>query len=179
MDWKDLKGIVTKAAPLIGNAIGGPAGGMVAGWIASELGEDVDPSDPVALANAINGDPNSLFKLKELEARNKEELQKIGLELFRSEVADKDSAREREKAYIAATGGRDYFLIVMAVMVTFGFFGILIGLLFLDIGKMSAAALSILNIMIGVLGTNFNNIIGYFFGSSKGSNDKNKFANLK
>jgi hypothetical protein len=167
MNWDNIKGMIAKAAPLIGGAIGGPGGSLVAGWIASELGDDVDPSDPIALEKAIKADPNAMLKLRELEIKHKEKLEEIGMETFKAEVADKNSARDMANAAIIATGERDIFLPILATLVIFGFFGILAAMLFIDLEGMSQGALAILNIMVGFLGAAFMAVIGFFFGASK------------
>jgi hypothetical protein len=179
MKWDGIKSMLASTAPLIGGAIGGPGGSLVASWIASELGDDVDPSDPTALENAIKADPEALFKLKELEAKHKEELQRMGLEAFKAEVADKDSARAREMAVVQATGKRDIFVPMLAFSIILGFFGILVTVLIVGLGKLGQAEISILNIMLGFLGGAFASVVGYYFGSSQSSANKDKNIALK
>lgn len=175
--WDSLKNTLVKGgASLIGNAIGGPIGGMAVNWIVGELGGNVDPKDPVAIEKAINANPEIMFKIKELETKHKEKLEEMEQAAFEAEIKDKDSARSREIELAKIMGGRDYFMPALAILITLGFFGILVAMLILDISKINASALTILNIMIGVLGTNFNNVVGYFFGSSKGSADKTKLG---
>ncbi|WP_258292100.1 hypothetical protein, partial [Escherichia marmotae] len=64
MEWKDIAGIVGKAAPIVGGLIGGPAGAAVGGLVASALGTEATPD---AISRALETDPQAAVKLKELE----------------------------------------------------------------------------------------------------------------
>lgn len=78
MNWDDVTNAVKKYAPVLGAAIGGPVGGAVGGaisLIASAFGVGSDSPDEIY--NAIQADPQAALKLKEIEAGNKIELQRI------------------------------------------------------------------------------------------------------
>ena len=78
----DLIAMVSKFAPAIGTALGGPLGGLAVSAIAEKLGV----SDEVeAVTKAIKADPEAAIKLQELEN-----------DKFKAILADKDSARNRE-----------------------------------------------------------------------------------
>lgn len=78
----DLISMVSKFAPAIGTALGGPLGGLAVSAIAEKLGvaDEVE-----AVTKAIKTDPESAIKLQQLEN-----------EKFKAVLADKDSARNRE-----------------------------------------------------------------------------------
>jgi hypothetical protein len=78
----DLILMVSKFAPAIGTALGGPLGGLAVSAIAERLGvkDEVE-----AVTKAIKADPEAAMKLKQLE-----------IEKFKAVLADKDSARNRE-----------------------------------------------------------------------------------
>ena len=78
----DLITMVSKFAPAIGTALGGPLGGLAVSAIAERLGvkDEVE-----AVTKAIKADPEAAMKLKQLE-----------IEKFKAVLADKDSARNRE-----------------------------------------------------------------------------------
>lgn len=78
----DLISMVSKFAPAIGTALGGPLGGLAVSAIAEKLGvaDEVE-----AVTKAIKADPESAIKLQQLEN-----------EKFKAVLADKDSARNRE-----------------------------------------------------------------------------------
>jgi len=86
------------------------------------------------------------------------------LELYRLDVTDRDSARKL--ALVDNTPK------VLSYVITFGFFGMLI---LNSINYLPAVNESVMNIMIGSLGTAWVSIVNYYFGSSLGSRNKNEF----
>ena len=78
----DLIAMVSKFAPAIGTALGGPLGGLAVSAIAEKLGVE---DEVEAVTKAIKADPEAAMKLKQLE-----------LDKFKAVLADKDSARNRE-----------------------------------------------------------------------------------
>ena len=65
MNWKDLTGVVGKIAPMLGAALGGPAGGAVGSMISAALGVD---NTPDAVAEAVKTNPEAAVKLAEIQA---------------------------------------------------------------------------------------------------------------
>ena len=65
---------------------------------------------------------------------------------------------------------KEIFMYALAALLFLGFFSILGALIFVEIPGRNEA---LLNVLLGVLGTCFVMTISYFFGSSKGSADKN------
>lgn len=61
----------------------------------------------------------------------------------------------------------------LAVGITFGFFGILVGML---MGDLSAKDNQALLIMLGALGASWGAVVNYYFGSSAGSARKDELA---
>jgi len=80
----ELITMVSKFAPAIGTALGGPLGGMAVSALAERFGvkDEVE-----AVTKAIKADPEAALKLQQLE-----------VEKFKAILADKDSARNREVA---------------------------------------------------------------------------------
>ena len=64
---------------------------------------------------------------------------------------------------------KDQFQYGLAAIVVGGFFAVLAGLLLWAVPKENEAAL---NISLGALVAGFSAVLGYFFGSSKGSSEK-------
>ncbi len=180
MSLEDLaKSIVKKGAPLLGSVLGGPAGSAVGGLLASVFG--ADPDEPDELLTKIEADPEAATKLRAIELKHREKLEELKLEeasivLEEKKLyfADTNSAREREKAIVERTGKKDINLYVLAWVVVGGFF-ILTGILmFKGIGNNP-----VLDILFGGLVSGFATVLGYFFGSSKGSADKTHLLTLQ
>ena len=186
MDWKDIgRSLVSQGAPLLGGLLGGPAGAVAGKLVAGLFG--ADPENPEEVMNAIQGDPNAMVKLRELENTHKEKLQELQLEETKAFLSDVDSARKREAAVVAATGGKDINLYILAYIVIASFFGLagmlLYGVVFPD-SSVKIATEEIGNnplvmLIIGALISGFTQVLSYFFGSSKGSSDKNKYLQAK
>lgn len=76
MEWRDVASTVGKVAPLVGGALGGPAGAAVGRLAAGVLGVE---SSPQALSKAAS-DPEAANKLRQLELDHKEQLTRMTLE---------------------------------------------------------------------------------------------------
>ena len=99
MKWADIGKAVGAAAPVISGLLLGPAGAAAGTLVAKVLGVDPTPDD---VMRAIQGNPESLLKLKELQIGQETELAKLATEatvaLAQQEVADRRSARDRQVA---------------------------------------------------------------------------------
>ncbi len=169
MDWSKVADVIGGAAPIVGTIFGGPvgtaAGGIVAG-ICSLFG--ADPSDPADLLAKITADPEAVLKLREFELRNKVELEKVALESDRLHMQDIADARGREMEIAKITGKRDKFQYALAGAIILGFltmvYYVLVG------GTQIESALA--GTLVGYVSAKADQVVVYFFGSSKGSADK-------
>jgi len=66
----DLKEVLSKAAPLLGLAVGGPGGAMIAGQVAKLFG--AKEGDAEDLMNKINADPEATAKLWQFQLKHEE-----------------------------------------------------------------------------------------------------------
>ena len=73
MQWRELATTVGGMAPLIGSALGGPAGAAVGQLAAKALGVAATPD---AVAQAL-GDPDAAIKLQQLENDHQQTLSLI------------------------------------------------------------------------------------------------------
>lgn len=123
MDWKDIAGVVGKAAPIVGGILGGPAGAAVGGLVATALGTD---STPDAVSTALLADPQAAIKLKELETNSRVQLQQLAVTAeqnrlqaaaaqYAAEVSDRDSARK-----LAAQQPKDWIRPTITVLLVLG-----------------------------------------------------------
>lgn len=137
--------LLSAVAPTIAKMIGTKLENVAQTKIKEALGVDIIP-------DAMSSE--DLDKLKKAE-------DEMLLELYKLDVMDRDSARKLAL--------NDNTPRVLAYLITFGFFGMLLVINFLP-----EANQSILNIMIGSLGTAWVSIVNYYFGSSLGSRNKNE-----
>jgi hypothetical protein len=170
--WTGIKKILGTVAPILGNAIIPPLGGVVGALLAGVLG--VDANDPAAISTALaSATPDQLIKIKELENTHKERLLELGIERDKLYVQDVQNARQREIAVTQATGKKDIFLYTLAAVIVGGYLLLLVFMLALYYVYNKEIPSSTLTVaMFTTLATNFGLVIGYFFGSSKSSADK-------
>ena len=153
MDW--LKTI----APTIATALGGPLAGLAIEAVSKAIG--IDPKDVQSTISEGKLSSDQIMLLKQAEVAMAARAQEMGLDFAKLNVEDRKSAREMQ----AET--RSYIPAVLAVSVTIGFFGILVGMM-TETFKASDA----LMLMLGSLGTAWTGIIAFYFGSSAGSQAK-------
>lgn len=166
--WAELgKTIIRKGAPLLGGIIGGPGGAAIGGLVAKVFGGD--PTDPADLMARVESDNDAMVKLAEIETTNETRLAEIAFE-------NTKSARDREVEVTKATGRMNWPMYVLAGVIVIGFF-VVIGLLLAV--SIPAGSKEIFLMLIGVLGAKFGDIVNYFFGSSKGSADKDRLIAIK
>jgi len=153
MDW--LKTI----APTIATALGGPLAGLAIEAVSKAIG--IDPKDVQSTISEGKLSSDQIMLLKQAEIDMAARAQEMGLDFAKLNVEDRRSAREMQ----AET--RSYIPAILAIAVTIGFFGILIGMM-TDTFKTSDP----LMLMLGSLGTAWTGIIAFYFGSSAGSQAK-------
>jgi len=153
MDW--LKTI----APTIATALGGPLAGLAIEAVSKAIG--IDPKDVQSTISEGKLSADQIMSIKQAEIQMAARAQEMGLDFAKLNVEDRKSAREMQVAT------KSYLPSILAVGVTSGFFGILVGLMF---GKIEHAPQ--IDIMLGSLGTAWTGIIAFYFGSSAGSEAK-------
>ena len=173
--WKSIKGLVTKVAPILGNAILPGVGGIAGSIVAEVLG--ADPEDPAEIEMKLaNATPEQIKELKQAAMQHKERLTELAIEQEKTYLADRQDARQRELELTKTTGKRDTNLYILAWTVVVSFFLTVGILIFADIPE---GQNEILYMLLGVLGTGFITVIQYFFGSSKSSTDKTQLLAVK
>jgi membrane-bound ClpP family serine protease len=153
MEW--LKQI----APTIATCLGGPLAGLAVTAISKALGIDEDKVQNTINESKLNADQIACLKQAEIELQKS--AQELGLNFEQLAVEDRASARDLQKET------RSVVPPVLSVLVTIGFFGILIGLMSGQIHTSDA-----LMLMLGSLGTAWTGIIAFYFGSSASSQAK-------
>ena len=157
MEWLDgLK----KVAPTVVSLLSGSTfAGIAVEALGSALGigePTVDKVKKVIEGGNLNSDQLVAIKLAEQQVVVR--LEELGVKREELELADNKSARDMQIATQSMIPG------ALAFVVTFGFFGILIGMLLNNITPSEP-----LLVMLGSLGTSWTAVVGFYFGSSHGS----------
>jgi hypothetical protein len=142
---------------MLATAVAGPLGGAAISMLASKFGVEESVQ---AVAEAIAGDPKAAEKLADLE-----------LEFAKIDAADRDSARQREVG-MAAAGAPHFSQLVVPILalgtVTMTFLFIAF-LLFLEV---KADQQQLVIFALGYATAAAQQVLSYYFGSSKSSQDK-------
>jgi hypothetical protein len=163
MDLSKIGGLLGQIAPTIATAIGGPVAGMAVKALAGALGLGQDASSDDVQTALMNATPEQLAAVKKIDADFKVQMKELDIDLERIAAGDRDSARNMQMQT------NDWIPRAMAIMVTFGFFGILTWLLTKGVPPTGSETLIY---MLGALGTAWTGIVQFYFGSSAGSKAK-------
>lgn len=164
----DIGDFLALAAPTLASAAGGPLAGLAVTKIEEWLGitpgsAKDDPGGFKAALEKAMASPEQIVQLRKIDTDFKQFCLDNELQIFKAEVADRDSARQREAAV------KDHMPAVLTILTTLGFFGLLAAMMHWDVPPQNK---DMFNIMLGALGTAWGACVSYFVGSSKGSTRK-------
>jgi hypothetical protein len=155
MDW--LKTL----APTIASCLGGPLAGLAVEAVSKSLG-----IDPNAVQDTINSGKltaDQIASIQSAEIALKAKAQEMSLDFEQLAVQDRKSARDMQ------TTTRSFIPPLLALIITLGFFGILVGMM---TGKVTSS--DALMLLLGSLGTAWTGVISFYFGSSASSQNKDQ-----
>ncbi len=155
-------GWLEQIAPTIATCLGGPLAGLAVTAVSKALGIDESKVNDTIQAGKLDADQITSIKQAEIELQSK--AQELGLNFETLAVQDRSSARDMQKST------NSYIPPVLSILVTVGFFGILVALM---LGKVDSNNQALM-IMLGSLGTAWTGIIAFYFGSSAGSQAKDQ-----
>lgn len=148
-------------APTVATALGGPLAGLAVEAVSKAMGVSQDDAKKMMDEGKMSSDQIAQVKAAEIELQKMQ--QQLGLNFEELAVKDRASAREMQ----AQT--KSIIPPVMAILVTMGFFGILVALMFGGVQRSEEVL-----VMLGSLGTAWTGIIAFYFGSSHGSQNKDE-----
>lgn len=172
--WKDIGDGLAAVAPTVAGLAAnvfapgtGPLAAAGVSYLMRALGIDETlPEDEkrAQLQQAIaTATPEQVLAMHQADLQFAKDYEQQLTEREKIAAADRDSARRREVEL------KDRTPAVLAAFVTIGFFGLLLLMAFRDLPAANETAL---NIMLGTLGAAFGGVIGYYFGSTAGSQQK-------
>lgn len=150
--------------PMLGTALGGPFGGIAAGFIAEKLGLEGKTVDAVTKAlsdNKMTADQVTAIRLAEIDFTKF--LAQNEITIAQLEVTNTQGAREMQMVVKSNTPD------ILAVIIVTGFFGVLIAMM---MGLLTVSDQQALLILLGSLSAGFGAVLNFFFGSSRGSQNK-------
>jgi hypothetical protein len=160
---KQFGPLLGQVAPTIATALGGPLAGIAVKTLSSVLLGHENGSEEDISAAITSATPDQLAALKKIDADFKAHMKELDIDLERIAAGDRDSARQMQ------TATKDWVPKVLAVVITLGFFGILIWMLLNGMPKTGTEALLM---MLGALGTAWTGVVNFYYGSSAGSKQK-------
>jgi membrane-bound ClpP family serine protease len=155
--------LLGQLAPTIATALGGPLAGVAVKTLSNALfGHEDATEDQISDAMA-SATPDQLAAIKKIDADFKVQMKSLDIDLERISAGDRDSARQMQRET------KDWVPKVLAIVITLGFFGILIWMLLKGMPQTGTEALLM---MLGALGTAWTGVINFYYGSSAGSKAK-------
>jgi hypothetical protein len=152
-------GWLEQVAPTVATALGGPLAGLAVEAVSKALGVNQDDARKMIDEGKMSSDQIAQVKVAELDLKKMEE--QLGLNFEELAVKDRASARDMQSSTKSIVPP------VMAILVTVGFFGILVALMYGQVQRNEE-----IMVMLGSLGTAWTGIIAFYFGSSAGSQNK-------
>lgn len=160
MSWKETLGAI---APTLATALGGPLAGAATKFIAGSLLGNEDASLEDIETAVMGASPEQLTQLKSIDKEFKISMEKLGVDVFKLEVADKGNARENNKD--------SYMPAMLSVCLTFFIVGIVTALFYTEPPE---GAREVLFMLLGVVIKEWSNSMHYWYGTTRSSQDKTK-----
>jgi len=161
MDFGD---ILKKLAPTAATLLAGPLAGLAVQAIGDALGmEDATQDKITAALTSGNLTGDQVVAMRHADDALKVKMTELGIRAEELVIADRQSARERE----VKVGG--WTVPSLAWIIVIGFLTMAYGILFGSVAADSVIAGTI----IGYVSAKCEQVLSYYFGSSRGSDEKN------
>lgn len=148
-----LKGIINAVAPTIGQALGGPLGGLASQAISNVLGVK---NDSKSIENALaHATPEQLAEIKKAELEFEKQMKELDVDVFKLENEDIQDARK--------TFAGDWTPKIFAMTIVLGFFAFVFYIVSDDWNREMEP---LLNIILGGLLANVASVSSFYFGNS-------------
>ena len=155
--------VIGSLAPTVATALGGPFAGAAVSALEKVFGLAPGSGAPAIENTILAGNPDDLAKVKIAELDLQKTLADLGVQEEQLRLVDVDSARKREEVVKDSTPA------LLAWLTVLGFFTIIGILVKIDIPARNEP---VVYALVGALGAAMQQVLGYYFGSSKGSSDK-------
>ena len=152
---------IESIAPTIASCLGGPLAGLAVEAVSKAIG--VDPNAVQDTINSGKLTADQIASIQSAEIALKAKAQEMNLDFEQLAVQDRKSARDMQ------TTTKSFIPPLLALIITLGFFGILVGMM---TGKVTSS--DALMLLLGSLGTAWTGVISFYFGSSASSQNKDQ-----
>lgn len=160
LDWKSVIGTV---APTIATALGGPLAGVAVKAIATKLG--VEATEQAVEDAVLQSNPDTLLKLKEADYEFKKSMKNAEIEIERINKDDRASARDMAvKTSLQPQ-------VILSTIYTVAF-AVVLYMVFSGSSLIPVEMREPAMYLLGILSAGQLQIMNFWFGSSKGSQDK-------
>lgn len=171
-DWKSL---VKAVAPTIATALGGPFAGLGVRALSEALLGTPDGSQDDVAAALATASPEQILAVKQADQEFALRMKELDVDLDKAYIADTSDARH------VFAENKGVFNLGIVILLTFA--GVMIAVLFgsyqIMTGGITIKDVAIVATVAGLVGTvvgyvaaNAQQVVSYFFGSSRGSADK-------
>lgn len=149
---------ISSILPTIGTLLGGPLGGAAVEAVGKALGIPDATTDKVQkMLTSGNLSADQMAALQAADLQLKTRMAELGIDAEKVAQADRASARDMQQQ----TGS--WVPAALAVVVTAGYFGILLGLMTGDLKLWDNSAMTLL---LGALTTAWGSIVAFYYGAS-------------
>lgn len=171
MDWNALaKKLAGAGLTTLGSAVAGPAGAVVGGMIAKQIG--AAEADPEVLQQALDADPEALIELRKLDAQMQRDQQAHVERVLDAEAAERAKIDAETQAGIAAARAATQGHWLTPILTLILVFMVIAAATALFTIEPPQANRDLLNFVLGnVMGWAGAGIV-YWLGSSHGSADR-------
>lgn len=159
-----LLGLASRFAPnLVRRFAGDTAGDVVEGLLG--IGHRLTGSrDPEEIAARLEQEVALAHEFRQQAAS-------LDVQLEEAYLKDRQNARSRE-IQLAQMGITDRLMLLVGAIVVLGFVGVIVAIVFMP--ELPDSKENLLYALTGTLGAAFMAVVGYYFGSSRGSSEKTR-----
>ena len=170
MDFKKMGSLIQTIAPTIATALGGPLAGLATKTLSEAVfGHQDAGEDEISLALA-SASPETILKVKQSDQEFKTKMRELDIDLERIKREDRKSARYM----LIGTGSVTPAVLSYSIVIAWA---IIQYFLFTTVIEQSMREL--VARMFGTLDSALMLVLGFWFGSSSGSHEKNQIINDK
>ena len=178
-DWKKLVGGI---APVLGTALGGPPAGQAIAMLGQALGLGSDANETTVAAAVSTGklSGEQIVAMQQAEQDFKLKMEGLRIDVLKiNQAADGALIADTADARHTFGGNENVFVLGVCILVTFALLmgAVLTGCFLLMTGyfkvdpNVAAICSGLIGTVVGYVAANAQQVVSYFYGSSKGSKD--------